>query len=496
MITLFFGSMSTETRNITTSQTGVWKRVAIATRHCALFTILLLAAFPPRTTAAADRPNVLMILADDQAYRDFGFMGNDLVHTPNIDRLAETSARYPNGYVPMSVCRPSLATLLTGLYPHQHGIHFNHPPPGLSVMRKTMTAAQYEQTRATTDYLIKSVPALPRILARHGYACLQTGKHWEGSYRTAGFTQGMTLGKPASRLGAITGTREQANGEWVAHGNGDAGLVIGRETMQPVYDFIDGHAGRQPFFVWYAPFMPHTPFDAAQQYHDVYAGKQIPDHMRPYYAEIARFDETVGALIQYLNDRQLLGNTLIVFAADNGFRPHRTKHEAYDSRSKLSEFEDGLRTPFLIRWNGHVQAADHPQLVHTVDLVPTVLSAVGLTAEITSRMNGISLLPSATGRAPLPNRPVFGTIYPNDAVVLDAPAQHVRARWVRDGHFKLLVPGPANKPITLSLFDLKNDPGETINLVAVAEHASRVRNMRQLLDQWWLLDGDNHEIKP
>ena len=120
------------------------EQVDHAARPYALFVILLFAAFP---LCAADRPNVVMILADDQAYRDFGFMGNDLVHTPNIDRLAAESARYPNGYVPMSVCRPSLATLLTGLYPHQHGIHFNHPPPGLSVMRKTMTAAQYDDRR-------------------------------------------------------------------------------------------------------------------------------------------------------------------------------------------------------------------------------------------------------------------------------------------------------------------------------------------------------------
>lgn len=457
---------------------------------------VLLFATLPLNAVAADRPNVVMILADDQAYRDFGFMGNDLVHTPNMDRLAAAAARYPNGYVPMSVCRPSLATFLTGLYPHQHGIHFNHPPPGLSVMRKTMTAAQYEQTRATTDRLIEDVGTLPRILAQHGYACLQTGKHWEGSYRTAGFTHGMTLGKPADRLGAITGTRQQANGDWVAHGNGDAGLVIGRETMQPIYNFVDEHAGRKPFFVWYAPFLPHTPFDAAQRYHDVYRDKQIPDYMRPYYAEIARFDDTVGALVRHLDERRLLENTLIVFASDNGFRPHRTRREAYNSRSKLSEFEDGLRTPILIRWDGHVKAAEHPQLVHTVDLVPTILSVAGLKDEITPQMQGINLVPSATGTEVLPNRPAFGAIYPNDAQVLGAPGQHVRGRWVRDGNFKLLVPGPAAKPITLSLFDLQKDPRETINLAAVKEHAPRVVHMRQLLEHWWPLHDDNHETKP
>ena len=329
----------------------------------------------------AERPNVVLILADDHCYRDFGFMGNNQVHTPNIDRLAKKSARYINGYVPMSVCRPSLATLLTGLYPHQHDIHFNHPPPGLSAMRK-MTAAEYEATRATTDHLIQRVPTLPRILAKHGYACLQTGKHWEGSYKTAGFTHGMTLGKPASRLGPVTGTRTQTNGEWVAHGNGDAGLVIGRETMQPIYDFVNEHKSKQPFLVWYAPFLPHTPFDAPQRFHDVYKGSDdIPKYLLPYYAEIARFDETVGDLLEFLEETGQLSNTIIVFASDNGFRPHETKREAYNGRSKLSQFEDGLRTPVLIRWDGHVKPNTHEALVQTTDIIPTILSAAGLSEE-------------------------------------------------------------------------------------------------------------------
>jgi uncharacterized sulfatase len=403
---------------------------------------LLLAAFLFRylcfdvqATAAdpASRPNIMMILADDQSYRDFGFMGNDLVHTPNLDRLARQSARYPNGYVPMSVCRPSLATLLTGLYPHQHGIHFNHPPPGLGVMRRTMSAEAYRRTRAKADYLIQNVPTLPRLLAANGYACLQTGKHWEGSYQTAGFTHGMTLGKPADRIGPVTGTRAQENGEWVAHGNGDAGLVIGRETMQPTYDFVDTCAGKQPFFVWYAPFLPHTPFDAPARFRDVYDHDELPAHLLPYYAEIARFDATVGQLIGHLERRQLLDKTLIVFVSDNGFRPDRAKHERQNKRSKLSQFEDGIRTPILIRWDGKAQPADHPQLVHTIDVVPTILAAVGLADEITPRMLGRDLWPSALGQAKLRDRPVFGAIYPNDAQVLGRPSQHVRGKWVRQG---------------------------------------------------------------
>lgn len=439
--------------------------------------------------ADAARPNVVLILADDQCYRDFGFMGNPTVHTPHLDRLAARSARYPNGYVPMSVCRPSLATLLTGLYPHQHGVHFNHPPPGLKQMR-SMTASMYQQTRATTDWMIEAVPTLPRLLAAHGYACLQTGKHWEGSYRTAGFTHGMTLGRPADRLSPVTGTRQQANGERVAHGNGDAGLIIGRETMQPIDDFLDEFAGRRPFLIWYAPFLPHTPFDAPDRFRNLYSGRDVPRHLLPYYAEIARFDASVGQLLHGLERHKVLSNTLIVFAADNGFRPHLSKHERYNTRSKLSAFEDGLRTPILLRWDGQVTAADHPEPVSTVDLVPTILSAAGLASKITPRMQGISLLPSARGEQPLPQRPIFGAIYPNDARRLESPSSHVRGRWVRSGPFKLILPGPNPDPIPASLFDLSNDTDETSNLIAQPEYRAARQHLTRLLNDWWPAGDD------
>ena len=442
--------------------------------------------------AEAAAPNIVLIIADDQAYRDFGFMGNELVHTPHLDRLAAQSARYPQGYVPMSVCRPSLATLLTGLYPHQHGIHFNHPPPGLKEMRK-LTAEQYHATRARADYLVENVATLPRIIAQHGYVCLQTGKHWEGDYRTAGFTEGMTLGRPAKRLGQVTGTRAQENGQPVAHGNGDAGLVIGRETMQPIHRFIDKYAGRQPFFLWYAPFLPHTPYDAAPRFRKLYEGQPVPRHLLSYYAEIARFDETVGQLLEDLHRKSVLRQTLIVFVSDNGLRPDPKRPDRQDSRSKLSPFENGLRTPVLIRWDGQTRAAEHQQLVQTIDLVPTMLAAAGLSSKITSRMQGMNLLPSAKGEKALPPRPAFGAIYPNDAVALGEPSRHVRGRWMREGRFKLIVPGPAKPPLPLALFDLSADPGEKVNLSSDPGQADRLMKMKEKLDNWWR-PGDDSKV--
>lgn len=462
-----------------------------------MIAVFAASVFLPGWLCAAEtsKPNVVFILADDQSYRDFGFMGNEVVSTPNLDRLARQSARYPNGYVPMSVCRPSLATLLTGLYPHQHGIHFNHPPPGLIEMRK-MTAEQYRQTRASADYLIQEVPTLPRILAAHGYACLQTGKHWEGNYRIAGFTHGMTLGLPSIQKDLALGTRQQKNGEWVAHGNGDAGLKIGRDTMQPIERFLEEHAGKRPFFIWYAPFLPHTPFDAPPRFRKLYETRNVPAYLLPYYAEIARFDETVGQLLKMLKNRKLLKKTLIVFVSDNGFRPDVKSRTRQNKRSKLTEYEDGLRTPILIRWDGYAQPAQHNQLVQTVDLMPTVLAAVGLSDEMTPRMKGVNLLPSVRGDVQLQDRPAFGSIYPNDAQVFGKPSLHVRGKWVRDGDYKLIAPGLNNSTIELSLFNLRLDPEEKNNLatgINAKKNADRILQMQRLLDQWWP-EGDDSAV--
>jgi len=452
----------------------------------------LLGVLVVQRAGAAERPNVVMVIADDQAYTDFGFMGHPLVQTPNLDRLASVSARYSNAYVPSSVCRPSLATLLTGLYPHQHGIHFNHPPPGNSLLGK-MSRDEFNRARRRAEVLIRSVPTLPRLLAEAGYRCLQTGKHWEGHYRTAGFTHGMTLAQASPE--PAYGNKTLPDGSLVAHGNGDAGLNIGRTTMQPIYDFLDEY-GQEPFLIWYAPFMPHQPHDAPQRYVDLYArNPKVPRHFVPYYASCTWFDETVGDLIDCLEKRGLAGKTVFVFVVDNGWEPTaertgRPGQYAVNTRSKRSPFDLGLRTPILIRWDGHVVPATHDALASSVDIVPTLLAAVGL-AEAAAAMPGVNLLPSACGERPLESRPVFGEIYPGDATSLGHPERDVSYRWVRLGDYKLIVPHAqqgtiwreyVSKP---SLFNVAADPREEHDLAGDPKHARRIKRLRKLLDAWW-----------
>ena len=351
------------------------------------------------SVAAARPPNIVLIISDDQGYADFGFMGHEQVQTPHLDRLAAQSARYVNGYVPTSVCRPSLATLLTGLYPHQHGVHFNHPPPGFAELTRSdeITKERYDALREEAVRLVRDVPTLPRLLAAHGYRSLQTGKYWEGHYSSAGFTHGMTLAEPSSYS---LGNKQLPGGDWVAHGNGDAGLSIGRQTMQPIAEFLDEH-GEDPFLIWYAPFLPHTPHDSPQRFRGLYANRDVPPHQVPYLASCSQFDETCGELIRMIEERGLVDRTIFVFIIDNGWaplneRPSATGEYPVDTRTKRSPFDFGLRTPILIRWDGHVVPATHSGLCSSIDVVPTLLHAVGL-GESARELPGVNLLPSATG---------------------------------------------------------------------------------------------------
>jgi arylsulfatase A-like enzyme len=398
----------------------------------------------PLAAAEAKKPNVILIVADDQGWTDFGFMGHKVVQTPHLDKLAGQSAAFVNGYVPTSLCRASLATLLTGQFGHQHRICCNDPPDGVD--------------RARMHPFIQKAPALPRLLKVAPYVSFQTGKFWEGHYRNAGFTSGMT-------------TKGR---------HGDEGLVIGRKTMKPIYDFIDATGGK-PFFVWYAPMMPHEPHDPPARLLKKYQAKDRPIKLAKYYAMIEWLDETVGDLMIYLDKKGLKENTLVVFVVDNGWIQEtgakRTTRGWFAPRSKLSPYDGGLRTPVLLRWPGHTKPGRYDDLVSTVDIAPTILSACGV--KVPAAMAGLNLLDAASGKGPLKRKAVFGEIFEHTAIDLDKPAVNLTHRWVREGDWKLIVPVKG----AVELYNVKLDPFEKKDLAA--ENPERVKALRATVDTWW-----------
>ncbi len=409
------------------------------------------------TCANAAPPNIVMIISDDHAWTDYSFEQHPHVRTPHIDRLARESLTFRRGYVPSSLCCPSLASIITGLYPHQHKVTSNDPPPSAVQGRGRLSSPEFTAGREVMNKHLEAVPTLPRMLGSEGYRSLQTGKWWQGHFSRGGFTHGMTQGQR----------------------HGDQGLDIGRKTMQPIYDFIDdSHAAGEPFFVWYAPLMPHDPHTPPERLFNKYKDVAPSEHVARYWAMIEWFDETVGGLLTHLEEQKLDENTIVVYVADNGWIQN-VDGPRYAPKSKQSQYDGGLRTPIMLRWPGHITPRMSEGLAISIDLAPTLLTAAG--ERPTPQMQGINLLDE---RAVADRKAIYGECFTHNANDLNDPAANLRWRWMIEGNWKLIVPDAQNEPdAEVELYDLVADPHETDNQAGL--DPQRDAQLRSMLDAWW-----------
>lgn len=451
---------------------------------CLLFLLLVSAS----QSFGATKPNIVYIISDDHAWTDYGFMGHPKIQTPNLDRLASRSAVFTRGYVPTALCRPALATFANGMYAHQHKISGNDPSPlpaaaepGKAKSKGKGKGASGESTEyaALREKLIHHMdarPTLPALLGREGYLSHQSGKWWEGGFQRGGFTHGMTRGFP------LPGGR-----------HGDDGLKIGREGMQPVFEFIDHAVAEQkPFFVWYAPFLPHTPHNPPDRLFQKYKAMGIAsDFVAKYYAMVEWFDETCGQLMNHLELKGLTENTLIVYIGDNGWI-QSPDSGGYAPRSKQSANEGGTRQPTMFSWPGTIKPGQRgTQLCSSVDLFPTALAAAGV--RIPGGLPGLNLLPVLKSGEPTPRRECYGETFAHDVANIDKPEDTLLYRWVIEGQWKLLLtydgkvgryasshPRTEKRP---QLFDLLADPHENHNLAA--QNPDVAARLAARLQQWW-----------
>ena len=408
-------------------------------------------------------PNIVLIVSDDHHWGDYGFMGHTGVRTPHLDRLAAESMVYPRGYTPASVCRPSLATMVTGLYPHQHGITGNDPPGG----RKARAGMEAIFARAET--------VLERLHAS-GFASFQSGKWWEGDPMRHGFTRAMTHGN------VTEGGR-----------HGDDGLAIGREGLQPLFDFVAEAQGK-PFLVYYAPFLPHTPHNPPDSILAKYMIADRPIEIAKYYAMIEWLDSTVGDLLNYLDRAGLRENTLVMYVADNGWRQFVGEQRMADMRAKMSPYDAGMRTPIMLRWPGKITPGrDEATLVSTIDLTPTMLRAVGV--KPAAGLPGLNL---RSWEALAKRQMVLGELFAHTAVDITDPAANLKYRYVvRQDGWKLILPYTPNRDVPLmingavadwmrfepELYNVFQDPHETNDVAS--EHPRLVDTLHAAIDAWW-----------
>ena len=395
-------------------------------------------------------PNIVLIIGDDHGYPYFGFMGADYVKTPNMDALASSGVLFKNGYVPDNHCRPSLATLVTGMLP----VDYNNDVKQLIIKEGIVDA---NLKREFSHNAMRQFSTLPKILKKKGYKSFQGGKWWEFHYENGGFDEGMTTGW----------TKEERKGEgWFRKFMGGYGLELGRATMEPVYDFIDKNL-ENPFFLWYAPELPHYPFDAPEKYYDIYKDKDMTESAKRYYANCTWFDDGVGELLHYLKKVGEYENTLFIYVNDNGWEqtpyqefwndPMRS-HNGGD-KGKLSLFDQSFRTPIIFSWDGMIKRdfqLNH--LIHSSDIPATILDYLAI--EIPKNFHGKSYKNAIDGNDFSGREEIVGNITTTRSFD-DMMGKPTEGYWIRNEDWFF------NWNITkeeINLFDMKIDQNNDNNV--------------------------------
>lgn len=461
----------------------------------AILMVLLLGCNPPtgetntNTAEKEQLPNIIMLVGDDQGYPYFGFMGADYVQTPNMDKLAEAGVLFTDGYVSDNHCRPSLQTLLTGILPidyHKQALALmdaeverqNIPEDSIQAFHEDFDKKATAFAQANT---------LPRMLAEKGYASFQGGKWWEFNYQNGGFTHGMTKGWTEE---------EQKNKDWFIKHMGGEGMDLARVTNQPAYDFLEETKG-QPFFMWFAPSLPHYPFDAPEKYYNLYKDQDMSESAKQYYANCTWFDDAWGELVDHLKEKGLYDNTLIIYVNDNGWEqdpkqefwndPQRS-HNGGD-KGKSSIYDMSFRTPIIFAWGDEIRKGVRTDaVIHSADIPATILDYVDL--DIPNDFYGLSYRSVIDGEQESIRDFVQGNVITTRSTKPeDVMGRHVEGYWVRKDNWFLRWHYTDNE---IELFDLNNDLRNDNDVSAA--HPDQLAELKKLAEDYKAEKGDDPRI--
>jgi len=386
---------------------------------------------------AQDRPNVIVILADDLGYADLGCQGSRDVKAPHIDSLAANGVRCTAGYVTAPQCGPSRAGLLTGRYQNRFGFESNEQAyrPGIPLDQ----------------------PLISERMKAAGYATGMFGKWGVTNYREGhppqrGFDESF-WNHDGNRYFPDTPSKYDVK---MRRGNQDVELkeystdAFGREAVA----FIHRHAN-EPFFI-YLPFVtPHEPNEAKPE--DLARFADVEDKgRRTFLAMMACLDDNVGRILGALREEKLEEDTLIVFLSDNGGYPGISSRNDPFWGTKSSMAEGGIRIPFIVQWKGHLPAGKvYEQPVISLDILPTALGAAGVEINPSWKLDGVDLLPYLSGRS---DDAPHEALYWRFCFPRDKPNRHGWA--IRKGDWKLMRGSSNDRPIPPALYNLEDDPRE------------------------------------
>lgn len=423
--------------------------------------MLLFAWLVPAAKAQQRPPNIVFLYADDLGWGDVGFNGRKDWKTPNLDRLARQGTKFNRWYTAGVVCAPSRAALLTGRYGIHNGVSGNN------------------------DDLPERETTLAQALKARGYATMLSGKWHRGALRPGQktFRHPMDLG--FDEFFGFTSATE-AHRKWpkkLWHGRVEKESSGYADTLfaDHALEFMERQRDR-PFFLYLAFTNPHFDIDAPEEDVRELTGR-FPEedptqpHRTRYAAMLQRLDKEIGRILKALDQLRLSKNTLVVFTSDHGatFETGTKGATAFlDSNrpfrgQKRTLWEGGIRVPAVVRWPGHIPAGRvSEQVVHMIDVMPTLLAAAGASPDPSWKVDGWNVLSAWMGKSSIPDRTLFWEWR------VEGYDQTAAMR----GDWKLVVT-EGSPP---ELFNLKQDPAERRN--RFAEMSEMGRGMLRELKAW------------
>ena len=449
-----------------------------------------------------NRPNVIVVLTDDQGCWAMGCAGNGELRTPNLDRLAATGMRFENYFCVSPVCSPARASLLTGRIPSQHGVH--------DWLRAGNSVDDPDKGGRLTEYL-RGQTGYTDVLASKGYFCGLSGKWHMGDshHMQKGFRYWEAHAKgggPYYNWPKVRGNEVVAEPGYVTDGITDGGLRFLEQQAE----------GDRPFYLsvhYTAPHSPwgreHHPAEIYDDYHAHCPFESVPnvpmhpwqsntapcgadperrrDILSGYFAAVTAMDAGVGRILDWLEAHGLRENTLVFFTSDNGMNMgHHGIYGKGNGTFPLNMYDTSVKVPALISRPGHVpQGVVHDELLSHYDFMPTLLDYLRLDHPDTGSLPGKSFAPLLRGQES-PGRECV--------VVYD---EYGPVRMIRTREWKYVHRYPYGPH---ELYDLANDPNEETNLHGREESRERIQELRARLEGWFIcyvdpmLDGTKESV--
>lgn len=409
--------------------------------------LTFLAVFPAIAAVTDEKkPNVLLIITDDQGYGDLGVHGNQQVQTPNLDRLAAESIRFDRFYV-SPLCAPTRASLLTGRYSLRTGAK------GVSQGLETMQSKEVTIAEALRD---------------NGYRTglfgkWHNGEHYPYTPQGQGFQE--SLGFNLGHWNNYFDTALKHNGKWVK----TKGYVADVLTDAAISFIEKNH--NHPFFTYLSYNTPHSPFQLPDKYFDRYKSKGLDDYLASVYGMCANLDDNIGRVLDRLDELNLRENTIVIFMTDNG--PNGERFNGGMRGVKGSLHEGGSRVPFFVRWPVRFKSPGMVrQIAAHIDVFPTLIELCGLVMPKTFPQDGRSLVPLMDGKSDdWPDRIIFQQH--------QVPANPDRQTGsLRTQRYRMVNEGRG-----WELFDMENDPGQTKDIAS--QRTELVAELTAAYEKWW-----------